>query len=203
MTDHASDNFLVRAHRAPLSWLGRAPLRAVAICVVGAIVVVVVVVAVRHRHRRAVIDPVIAAAKVSSAGFGHLSEKTQVRYEHALAHARPQLLAALNAGRIQESQYAASLREAWIGRMERRARQYAALTDVAARRRYLDRLIDQHQRGVAQHRPPQPNGNALLRERVANWSPRHREELLQFFRAVEDRRRQRGLPADPQYVLAQ
>jgi hypothetical protein len=151
-----------------------------------------------HRHRP--IDPLVAAGKVNRAEFGQMPERAQRRYERSLASARPQLLAAAREGRLTETEYQTAYREGWLGRMERRAHRYASLAEPLSRRRYLDRLIDSHERAASQDRSRPRIGAAFVRERVSAWSPEHRQELLQFFRAVQQRRLQRNLPPDPQYL---
>lgn len=105
------------------------------------------------------------------------------------------------------------LRAGFQARMEDRMKKYFAMS-LQEKQKYLDDLIHQQQQFAAQ--PPgngggfggfggPPNGKAMTPEdkerrrqqRLDNTTPEFRAQMDQFRKDMEQRRQQRGLPANP------
>lgn len=183
---------------------GRRKLRVWLIAGAGAATVgAVLTCALLWNHVPAPADDTTSVAKfVRTAQFENLPEEQKRPYLDALRTSKAQLAAAHDAGKISDEEYETALQNAWVGRLEKQMDDYFALTDEGKRTRYLDKIINQREAPHTTQGGGKKGHSQMLRERMTAWPPEMRTRWNQFRRAVQERRRLRGLPPDPHMQLA-
>lgn len=146
-------------------------------------------------------DTVSLAKFVSTAEFESLTEDRKRPYLETLEKSKAQLAMAHELGRISDAEYETALQNAWVGRIERQMDDYLALADAAKRIRLVDKIINQRQAAHARQAGGKKGHGELLRERMRAWPPEMLKRWDQFRKAVQERRRARGLPPDPRMEI--
>ena len=142
-------------------------------------------------------ETVSAAKFVSTADFEKLPQEQKSPYLQTLEKSKAQLAAAYQLGQISDPEYQKALQYAWVARLEKQMDQYFAIADPAKRVKFLDKIINQRQAAKAGLSESSKGHSGFLRKRLKSWPPEMQQHWEQFRKAVQERRRARGLPPDP------
>jgi hypothetical protein len=149
-------------------------------------------------------DSTVSVAKyTSSPAFERLSEAERRPYLDALEKRKPQLMAAHQDGSLTDQEYETALKNAWMGHLEKEIDDFFDASSDARRQHVLDKFIDRREAAHSNAVAGSAGHAQLLRNRVQSWPPEILDRWTQFRKAVQDRRKARGLALDPRMEIGE